>query len=148
MNITTTTVAAAKGIPMQRQDHYLRPEQLRELEGTLLGLREQTLAALERRREELRQPMACIDELDQASWRADKEHLLSETQRGEKLLRELEQALKRLEEGNYGYCEESGDPIGYDRLRACPFASLSLLAQEREERRRAIYREDSRARVQ
>jgi DnaK suppressor protein len=140
MNIGTTTVANAKRFQAHWEEHYLQPEQLRELEAALLLLRDQTQAAVERRREELRQPMACVDELDQASWRADKEHLLSETLRGEGLLRELAKAMKRIEDGSYGYCEESGDPIGYDRLQACPFASLSLSAQEREERRRAIYR--------
>ncbi len=140
MNRAQISTGRPAKVQSQWKEHYLHPEQLRELQNALLQLREHTKASMERRREELRQPMGCVDELDQACWRSDKDHLLSETRRGEQLLRELDQALRRIDDGSYGYCEESGDPIGYDRLRACPFTSLSLIAQEREERRRAIYR--------
>ena len=54
----------------------------------------------------------------------------------------LRQALARLEEGSYGYCEETGEPISLKRLDARPIATLSIEAQERHERREKVYRDD------
>jgi DnaK suppressor protein len=140
MNGLQCIAAKERGLRPLWMEHYLDPDQLDELEQALLTLRDQTLVAIKRHQGELRQPMNCTDELDQACLRAEKEHLLSESQRGEHLLRQVNDALRRIRDGSYGYCEESGDPIGYERLRACPFTPLSLMAQERWERLRAIYR--------
>ena len=52
---------------------------------------------------------------------------------------EIDEALKRIEEGSYGYCEETGDPIGLDRLEARPVTTLSIEAQERHERMEKTY---------
>ena len=54
----------------------------------------------------------------------------------------MEAALARIEDGSYGYCEETGEPIGLKRLDARPIATLSVEAQERHERRERVYRED------
>ena len=62
----------------------------------------------------------------------------------EKLVRKIEEALKRIEEGNYGYCSETGEPIGVKRLEARPIATLGLEAQERHERLEKTQRGDSR----
>ena len=51
-------------------------------------------------------------------------------------------AIKRIDDGTYGFCEETGDPIGVKRLDARPIATLSLEAQERHERREKVYRDD------
>jgi len=62
--------------------------------------------------------------------------------RARKLISKIDQALIRIENGSYGFCEETGEPIGLKRLDARPIATLSLEAQERHERREKVFRED------
>lgn len=62
--------------------------------------------------------------------------------RQRKLISKIDSALKRLESGTYGYCEETGEPISLKRLDARPVATLSIEAQERHERRERVYRTD------
>ena len=62
--------------------------------------------------------------------------------RQRKLIAKIDAALARIEDGTYGYCEETGEPIGLRRLEARPIATLSLEAQERHERREKVFRED------
>lgn len=62
--------------------------------------------------------------------------------RERKLVNKINAALKRIEDGTYGYCEETGEPIGFRRLDARPIATLSIEAQERHERKERSYRED------
>ena len=62
--------------------------------------------------------------------------------RERKLIRKIDEALKRIEDGSYGYCIETGDPISLRRLDARPIATLSVEAQERHERRERIYRDE------
>lgn len=61
--------------------------------------------------------------------------------RERKLINKIDQALKRLDEGSYGYCEETGEPIGIKRLEARPIATLCIESQERHERRERIYKD-------
>ncbi len=63
--------------------------------------------------------------------------------RERKLINKINEALRRIDEGTYGYCEETGEPIGLRRLVARPIATLSLEAQERHERKERIYREEA-----
>jgi DnaK suppressor protein len=58
------------------------------------------------------------------------------------LISKIDAALQRLDEGTYGYCEETGEPIGLKRLDARPIATLSIEAQERHERREKVYRDE------
>ena len=62
--------------------------------------------------------------------------------RQRKLISKIQSALGRLDDGTYGYCEETGEPISLRRLDARPIATLSVEAQERHERRERIYRDD------
>jgi DnaK suppressor protein len=62
--------------------------------------------------------------------------------RQRKLIAKIDAALQRIEDGTYGYCEETGEPISLKRLDARPIATLSIEAQERHERREKIYRDD------
>jgi DnaK suppressor protein len=58
------------------------------------------------------------------------------------LISKIDEAMRRIEDGSYGYCEETGEPIGVARLDARPIATLSLEAQERHERRERVHRDD------
>ena len=82
------------------------------------------------------------DLADRASSETDKALELRTRDRQRKLISKIDEALRRIEEGNYGYCEETGEPIGLQRLEARPIATLSLEAQERHERRERVHRDD------
>ena len=86
----------------------------------------------------LREP----DIADRASSETDWSIELRTRDRQRKLISKIDAALKRIEDGSYGYCEETGEPISLRRLDARPIATLSIEAQERHERREKVYRED------
>ena len=105
-----------------------RDEILRDSRGTLDSLQE----------ENQNHP----DMADRASSESDRALELRTRDRQRKLIAKIDAALKRLEDGTYGYCEETGDPIGIARLDARPIATLSLEAQEMHERREKVYRDE------
>jgi DnaK suppressor protein len=82
------------------------------------------------------------DLADRASSETDRAIELRARDRQRKLIAKIEAALARIDEGTYGYCEETGEPISLRRLEARPIATLSLEAQERHERRERVYRDD------
>ena len=79
---------------------------------------------------------------DRASEETDRALELRTRDRQRKLVAKIDSALRRIEEGEFGYCEETGDPISLKRLDARPIATMSLEAQERHERREKVHRED------
>jgi DnaK suppressor protein len=82
------------------------------------------------------------DLADRATSETDRALELRARDRQRKLINKIDAALARIEEGSYGFCEETGEPIGLRRLDARPIATLSLEAQERHERREKVFRED------
>jgi len=82
------------------------------------------------------------DLADRASSETDRAIELRARDRQRKLINKIDAALHRIDDGTYGYCEETGEPIGIKRLEARPIATLSVEAQERHERRERIYRDD------
>ncbi|MGV8936766.1 MAG: RNA polymerase-binding protein DksA [Allorhizobium sp.] len=82
------------------------------------------------------------DLADRASSETDRAIELRARDRQRKLISKIDAALLRLDEGTYGYCEETGEPIGLKRLDARPIATLSIEAQERHERREKVYRDE------
>ena len=82
------------------------------------------------------------DIADRASSETDRSLELRTRDRQRKLISKIDEALRRIEDGSYGYCEETGEPIGIARLEARPIATLSLEAQERHERRERVHRDD------
>jgi DnaK suppressor protein len=82
------------------------------------------------------------DLADRATSETDRALELRARDRQRKLIAKINAALARIEEGTYGFCEETGEPIGLKRLDARPIATLSLEAQERHERREKVFRED------
>jgi DnaK suppressor protein len=79
---------------------------------------------------------------DRASSESDRALELRTRDRQRKLISKIDAALKRIEDGTYGFCEETGEPIGIARLDARPIATLSLEAQEMHERREKVYRDE------
>ena len=82
------------------------------------------------------------DLADRASSETDRSLELRSRDRQRKLISKIDDALSRIEEGSYGYCEETGESIGLKRLTARPIATLSIDSQERHERKEKVYRDD------
>jgi DnaK suppressor protein len=82
------------------------------------------------------------DLADRATSESDRALELRTRDRQRKLISKIDAALRRIDDGSYGYCEETGEPIGLARLDARPIATLSLEAQERHERRERVHRDD------
>jgi DnaK suppressor protein len=118
-----------------RQRDYFRRKLLEWKEEILREARE-TLAALQAENENH------ADIADRASSETDRAIELRARDRQRKLISKIDAAIGRIEDGTYGYCEESGDPISLKRLDARPIATLSIEAQERHERRERVYRDD------
>jgi len=119
----------------ERQRDYFRRKLLHWKEEILREARE-TIAALQNENEN--HP----DIADRASSETDRAIELRARDRQRKLIAKIDAALARIEEGTYGYCEETGEPIALKRLDARPIATLSVEAQERHERREKVYRDD------
>jgi len=83
------------------------------------------------------------DDIDRASLETDKSLDLRTKDRIRKLISKIDEALDRIEDGTYGYCEETGEPIGIERLEARPVATLSIEAQERHERMEKTFDDDN-----
>ena len=86
--------------------------------------------------------VSSADMVDQASSYTDKTVEMKALNRSRKLISKINSALQRLKDGSYGFCEESGEPIGLKRLMARPVATLSIEAQEKHERDEKIFVED------
>jgi DnaK suppressor protein len=82
------------------------------------------------------------DLADRASSETDRSLELRSRDRQRKLISKIDEALLRIEDGAYGYCEDTGESIGLKRLVARPIATLSIDSQERHERKEKVYRED------
>ena len=83
------------------------------------------------------------DEVDRASLETDKSIDLRTKDRARKLIAKINEALERIEDGSYGFCEETGEPIGLERLEARPIATYSIEAQERHERMEKTYDDEA-----
>ncbi len=119
----------------ERQRVFFRRKLLQWKEEILRESRE-TLAALQTENENH------ADIADRASSETDRAIELRARDRQRKLISKIDAALARIDDGTYGFCEETGEPISLKRLAARPIATLSIEAQERHERRERVYRDD------
>ncbi|MBK5948401.1 MULTISPECIES: RNA polymerase-binding protein DksA [Rhodobium] len=119
----------------ERQREYFKAKLLAWKEDILRESKE-TLANLQE--ENQNHP----DLADRASSETDRAIELRARDRQRKLIAKIDAALGRIEDGTYGYCEDTGEPISLKRLDARPIATLSIEAQERHERRERVYRDD------
>ncbi|MBI1650349.1 MULTISPECIES: RNA polymerase-binding protein DksA [Hyphomicrobium] len=105
-----------------------KDEIIRQTRETLVGLHEESTQH--------------ADLADRATSETDRALELRARDRQRKLVAKIDAAIARIDDGSYGYCEDTGEPIGLKRLDARPIATLSVEAQERHERREKVYRED------
>ena len=119
-----------------KQLEYFR-QKLEAWKKSLVNQSEDTLEDL--RQGGLNQP----DDIDRAALETDKSLDLRTKDRARKLIGKINDALERIADKTYGYCEETGDPIGIERLEARPIATLSIEAQERHERMEKTYDDEA-----
>ncbi len=140
--------SSAKGAPLTESEllkmsdkDYMSAAQLEFFRTKLQTLKDDILKHASETTEHLRENILVPDPADRAT--IEEEHALElrTRDRERKLLKKVEQALARIESGDYGWCEETGEPIGVSRLIARPTANLSLEAQERRELRQKLFGE-------
>jgi DnaK suppressor protein len=119
----------------ERQREYFRRKLVAWKEEILRAARE-TIQNLQS------EPTPNADLADRATTESERQLELRTRDRQRKLIAKIDSALRRLEDGSYGFCEETGEPISLKRLDARPIATLSIEAQERHERRERVYRDD------
>ena len=119
----------------ERQREYFR-RKLVAWKNDILRESRETLETLQDQSDKL------PDMADRASSETDRSIELRARDRQRKLIGKIDSALRRIEDGSYGYCEETGEPISLKRLDARPIATLSIEAQERHERRERVYRDE------
>jgi DnaK suppressor protein len=118
---------------------YMNEAQLAFFKQRLLELRSQLLTNADDTGQHLRENEVTTDPSDRATLEEEYTLELRTRDRERKLLKKVEKSLKMIDDGSYGYCEETGEPIGVPRLLARPTATLSLEAQERRERVQRLY---------
>ena len=124
-------------------EEYMSPEQLAYFKRKLQNWRQELILESQETLEHLRTETRDVgDDAERASRESDNILELRTRDRYRKLLTKIGQALKRIEDGSYGYCEETGEDIGLARLEARPIATLTVDAQERRELFQRQFRDD------
>lgn len=121
------------------ESEYMTAPQLRYFKAVLDGMRTEILINSDATSEHLRENVVVPDPADRATIEEEHAIELRTRDRERKLLKKITQALEAIEQGEYGWCEETGDAIGLRRLLARPTATLSLEAQQRRELRQKMY---------
>ena len=122
---------------------YMNDNQREYFRRKLLGWRDEILRGSNETLRQLKEEESRVAYMtDWASVETERNFQLRARDRERKLLSKIDEALRRIEEGTYGFCEETQEPIGLRRLEARPIATLSIEAQERHERREKTYRDE------
>jgi DnaK suppressor protein len=122
---------------------YMNQNQREYFRHKLISWRDEILRGSNETLRQLKEEESRVaDMTDWASVETERNFQLRARDRERKLLSKIDEALRRIEEGTYGFCEETQEPIGLRRLEARPIATLSIEAQERHERREKTYRDD------
>ncbi|MEZ5930485.1 MAG: RNA polymerase-binding protein DksA [Alphaproteobacteria bacterium] len=122
---------------------YMNERQLEYFRNKLMSWREEILRGSSETLKQLKEEdNRLADMSDWASFETERSFQLRARDRERKLLSKIAAAIQRIEDGSYGYCEESQEPIGLQRLEARPIATLSIEAQERHERREKVFRDE------
>ncbi|MEE4175650.1 MAG: RNA polymerase-binding protein DksA [Xanthomonadales bacterium] len=134
--MTATAVKLPKGYKPSEKEEYMSPKQLEYFRQKLLTWRAELVEESRETISNLRDEVRDVgDEAERATRETENSLELRTRDRYRKLIKKIDQALSRVDEGEYGYCEETGEEIGLARLEARPIATLCLDAQERWELR-------------
>lgn len=132
-------VLTAEEILKMSDDDYMNAQQLEFFRRRLTDLEKELRANADQTTVNLRETTVVPDPADRATIEEVHALELRTRDRERKLLKKVQAAIKRIDDGDYGYCEETGDPIGVARLMARPTATLSLEAQQRRELKQKMY---------
>lgn len=124
------------GYQPSEDEPYMNDRQVAFFKKILLDWRQELLEDSKKTLKRLQDnPLDITEEVDRGSWESDLTFELRTRDRYRKLINKIDAALERIDEGTYGFCEETGEPIGLRRLMVRPIATLSIEAQMRHERR-------------
>jgi DnaK suppressor protein len=141
--MTAAAVLAEEAYRPSEDEEFMNERQLEYFKQKLLSWKEDILRESRETLSHLQTETENHPDLaDRASSETDRALELRTRDRQRKLISKIDEALRRIEDGSYGWCEETGEPIGLARLEARPIATLSLEAQERHERRERVHRDD------
>lgn len=130
----TNRVKLPKTYKPTKREKYMNPKQLEYFRQKLLDWRQSLLDESQQTIDQMRDAARDVsDEAERASRETEISFELRTRDRYRKLLTKIDQALRRIDDESYGYCDETGEPIGLERLEARPIATLSIEAQERRE---------------
>ena len=130
---------AASALRKMPASQYMNEQQLAFFRAKLVTMRTELLENAGNTSEHLREHTAEPDPADQATIEEENALELRARDRERKLLKKIEETLRRIDDESYGFCEESGDPLGIPRLLARPTATLTIDAQTRREQRQKLY---------
>jgi DnaK suppressor protein len=129
-------------IPSETEE-FMNPRQRAYFRSKLVAWKNEILREARETLDHLAEESANHPDLaDRASSETDRAIELRARDRQRKLISKIDAAMQRIDDGTYGYCEETGEPISLKRLDARPIATLSIEAQERHERREKVYRDE------
>ncbi|MFN3522273.1 MAG: RNA polymerase-binding protein DksA [Phenylobacterium sp.] len=141
--MTAAAVLAEEAYRPSEDEEFMNERQLEYFKQKLLNWKEDILRESRETLSHLQSETENHPDLaDRASSETDRALELRTRDRQRKLISKIDEALRRIEDGSYGWCEVTGEPIGLARLEARPIATLSLEAQERHERRERVHRDD------
>tara|TARA_B110000196_G_scaffold254685_1_gene224536 strand:- start:505 stop:924 length:420 start_codon:yes stop_codon:yes gene_type:complete len=125
------------------KEKFMSPRQKEFFRQRLMGWREEILRDAKDTIQNLQDDEGQAPDIaDRATKESERSIELRTRDRQRKLVAKIDAAMIRIKEGNYGYCDDTGEPIGLKRLQARPIATLSIEAQERHERRERVYRDE------
>jgi DnaK suppressor protein len=125
------------------KEKFMSPRQKEFFRQRLMGWREEILRDAKDMIQNLQDDEGQAPDIaDRATKESERAIELRTRDRQRKLVAKIDAAMIRIKEGNYGYCDDTGEPIGLKRLQARPIATLSIEAQERHERRERVYRDE------
>jgi DnaK suppressor protein len=136
-------VELPEGYKPSEQEPYMNPRQLEYFRGRLISWREELLGESEETLNHLKEEHDSVgDEADRATTESETNLELRTRDRYRKLINKIDEALKRIEDGSYGYCEVTGEEIGLQRLEVRPIATMTVHAQEDYERYKSRFASD------
>ena len=136
-------VELPEGYKPSEEETYMNPRQLEYFRGRLISWREELLGESEETLNHLKEEHDGVgDEADRATTESETSLELRTRDRYRKLLNKIDEALKRIEDGSYGYCEVTGEEIGLQRLEVRPIATMTVHAQEDYERYKSRFASD------
>lgn len=137
------SVVLPVGYRPSENEAFMSPIQLQYFRQRLLAWREQLVKESNETLTQMQgDAVQEADVIDCASQEFDRALELRTRDRERKLISKIDEALRRIEDGSYGYCDETGEPIGLRRLEARPIATLSIEAQEMHERKERVHKEE------